>query len=117
MNYKQTTTQSRGITMKNKKLNPNTIKNLFIEINKMNRTIESLMDKLPDGPGYVVRETPEWFIANKCDTIELVTKEYIKWYYTMGGYWIDNPTLIVRYNTWGKKLINDLKAIINTINK
>lgn len=98
---------------KNKKYNTNAIKNMFIEINKMNNTIESLMNNIPDGPGYVVTETPEWFIDNKCDTLELVIKEYIKWYFTMGEYWMDNPTLIVRYHTWGKKVINDLKNIIN----
>ena len=70
------------------------------------------MNKIPDGPGYVVKETPEWFIANKCDTLELVIKEYIKWYFTMGGYWINNSTLIVRYNNWGKKVIADLNDII-----
>lgn len=100
---------------KNNKLNPSTIKNLYIEINKMNNTIEHLMDKIPDGPGYVVKETPEWFIANKCDTLELVTKEYIKWYFTMGGCWINSPTLIVRYNTWGKKVIKDLQALIKSM--
>lgn len=97
---------------KNNKLNPKTIYNLFKEIIKMNGTIEELMNRIPDGPGYVVKETPEWFIANKCDTLELVKKEYIKWYFTMGGHWCDSPTIIVRYNTWGKKLINDLNAII-----
>lgn len=96
----------------NKKISAATIKNLYLEINKMNSTIETLMNKIPDGPGYVVKETPEWFIANKCDTLELVIKEYIKWYFTMGGYWMNNPTLIVRYNNWGKKVIADLNDII-----
>ena len=97
---------------KKNKLNKSTIKNLYYEICKMNITIERLMDKLPDGPGYVVKETPEWFIANTCDTMELVDKEYIKWYFTMGACWMDNPTLIVRYNTWGKKVIKDLQTLI-----
>ena len=100
---------------KNKKLNPSTIKNLYVEINKMNTTIENLMDSIPDGEGYVVKETPEWFLENECDTVELVTKEYIKWYFTMGGYWVNNATLIVRYHTWGKKVIKDLKALIKNM--
>lgn len=100
---------------KNNKLNPATIKNLYVEINKMNTTIENLMDSIPDGEGYVVKETPEWFLENECDTVELVTKEYIKWYFTMGGYWANNATLIVRYHTWGKKVIKDLKDLIKNM--
>jgi Fe2+ or Zn2+ uptake regulation protein len=107
--------KTRGKTMKNTKtINLETVYN---NINKFNEEIENLMNRVPDGNGYVVDGiSVKWFIDNKCDTLELVTKEYIKWYFEMGEYWLGWAPKMLQLEQFGKKLVNDLKNFITNNN-
>ena len=100
-----------------KKNNTINLETVYNNINKFNEEIENLMNRVPDGQGYVVSHiSVKWFIDNKCDTLELVTKEYIKWYFEMGEAWLGYAPKMLQLEKFGAKLVNDLKNLIATNN-